>query len=131
MSVSAPSSISGSQNDAAAGLGGRESRLGQDAFLKLLTTQLANQDPLQPQENGEFLAQLAQFSSLEKLTSIETSIKELVRRLREDRGPGEHAVDRQLAGETAGCGFAVQESTSWRWDRFRPACPASMPTRRI
>ena len=77
MSVSAPSSISGSQNDAAAGLGGRESRLGQDAFLKLLTTQLANQDPLQPQDNGEFLAQLAQFSSLEKLTSIETSIKEL------------------------------------------------------
>jgi flagellar basal-body rod modification protein FlgD len=55
----------------------RESRLGQDAFLKLLTTQLANQDPLKPQENGEFLAQLAQFSSLEKLTSIETSIKEL------------------------------------------------------
>jgi flagellar basal-body rod modification protein FlgD len=77
VSVSAPSSISGSQNDAAAGLGGRESRLGQDAFLKLLTTQLANQDPLQPQENGEFLAQLAQFSSLEKLTSIETSMKEL------------------------------------------------------
>ena len=78
MSVSAPSSTSGSQTDAASGLaGGRESRMGQDAFLKLLTTQLANQDPLQPQDNGEFLAQLAQFSSLEKLTSIETSIKEL------------------------------------------------------
>ena len=78
MSVSAPSSTSGSRNDAASGLtGGRESKLGQDAFLQLLTTQLANQDPLQPQENGEFLAQLAQFSSLEKLTSIETSIKEL------------------------------------------------------
>jgi flagellar basal-body rod modification protein FlgD len=76
--VSAPSSTSGSQNAQASGLtDGRESRLGQDAFLKLLTTQLANQDPLQPQENGEFLAQLAQFSSLEKLTSIETSIKEL------------------------------------------------------
>jgi flagellar basal-body rod modification protein FlgD len=55
----------------------RETRLGQDAFMKLLTTQLANQDPLAPQENGEFLAQLAQFSSLEKLTAIETSIKEL------------------------------------------------------
>jgi flagellar basal-body rod modification protein FlgD len=78
VSVSAPSSTSGSQHDPAAALnGGRESRLGQDAFLKLLTTQLANQDPLQPQENGEFLAQLAQFSSLEKLTAIETSIKEL------------------------------------------------------
>jgi flagellar basal-body rod modification protein FlgD len=55
----------------------RETRLGQDAFMKLLTTQLANQDPLAPQENGEFLAQLAQFSSLEKLTAIETSIKEM------------------------------------------------------
>ena len=78
MSVSAPSSTSGSQTDATSGLtGGRESRMGQDAFLKLLTTQLANQDPLEPQDNGEFLAQLAQFSSLEKLTSIETSIKEL------------------------------------------------------
>jgi flagellar basal-body rod modification protein FlgD len=78
VSVSAPSSTSGSQTDPASGLtGGRESRMGQDAFLKLLTTQLANQDPLQPQDNGEFLAQLAQFSSLEKLTSIETSIKEL------------------------------------------------------
>ena len=45
--------------------------------MRLLTTQLANQDPLKPQDNGEFIAQLAQFSSLEKLTSIETSIKEL------------------------------------------------------
>ena len=78
MSVSAPSSTSGFQNDPAAGAAGnRESRLGQDAFLKLLTTQLANQDPLAPQENGEFLAQLAQFSALEKLTAIETSMREL------------------------------------------------------
>ena len=51
--------------------------LGQDAFMKLLSAQLQNQDPMKPQENGEFLAQLATFSSLEKLTAIETSIKEL------------------------------------------------------
>ena len=78
MSVSGISSNAGSSNDPTSGItGGRETRLGQDAFLKLLTTQLANQDPLKPQDNGEFIAQLAQFSSLEKLTSIETSIKEL------------------------------------------------------
>ena len=78
MSVSGISSNSGSSNDTTSGTGvGRETKLGQDAFMRLLTTQLANQDPLKPQDNGEFIAQLAQFSSLEKLTSIETSIKEL------------------------------------------------------
>ena len=78
MSVSGISSNSGSSNDTTTGAAaGRETKLGQDAFMRLLTTQLANQDPLKPQDNGEFIAQLAQFSSLEKLTSIETSIKEL------------------------------------------------------
>lgn len=48
--------------------------LGQDAFLQLLVTQLKNQDPLQPQDNGEFLAQLAQFSTLEQLQQIGTSL---------------------------------------------------------
>ena len=78
MSVSGISSNSGSSNDTTSGTGvGRETKLGQDAFMRLLTTQLANQDPLKPQDNGEFIAQLAQFSSLEKLTSIETSMKDL------------------------------------------------------
>src|SRR6187399_3073771 len=44
--------------------------LGRDAFLSLLVTQLQHQDPLEPQADGEFLAQLAQFSSLEQLTTI-------------------------------------------------------------
>ena len=48
--------------------------LGRNAFLNLLVTQLQHQDPLQPQADGEFLAQLAQFSSLEQLQHIQDEL---------------------------------------------------------
>jgi flagellar basal-body rod modification protein FlgD len=51
--------------------------LGRDAFLSLLVTQLQHQDPLEPQANGEFIAQLAQFSSLENLEQISQDIAAL------------------------------------------------------
>jgi flagellar basal-body rod modification protein FlgD len=52
----------------------RKDQLGRDAFLQLLTTQLAHQDPTAPQDNGEMIAQLAQFSSLEQLTQIQLTL---------------------------------------------------------
>jgi flagellar basal-body rod modification protein FlgD len=51
--------------------------LGQDAFMRLLTTQLQNQDPTKPQDNGEFIAQLATFSQLEKLTTISDKLDQI------------------------------------------------------
>ncbi|HDS1815861.1 flagellar hook assembly protein FlgD [Pseudomonas putida] len=48
--------------------------LGKDAFLQLLVTQMQHQNPLDPQDNGEFVAQLAQFSSLEGITSLNDSV---------------------------------------------------------
>jgi flagellar basal-body rod modification protein FlgD len=48
--------------------------LGKDAFLQLLVTQLQNQDPLSPQDNGAFVAQLAQFSSLEGINTLNDSV---------------------------------------------------------
>lgn len=55
----------------AASEGGNE--LGQSAFLELMITQLENQNPLEPQDNSEFVAQLAQFSSVEGLDRLNNS----------------------------------------------------------
>ncbi len=52
--------------------------LGKDDFLRLLVAQLKAQDPLNPQDATEFTAQLAQFSSLEQMTNINSTLEELV-----------------------------------------------------
>jgi flagellar basal-body rod modification protein FlgD len=50
-----------------------KNQLGKDAFLKLLTTQLQHQDPLNPMEDSEFMGQMAQFSTLEQITNMATA----------------------------------------------------------
>ena len=52
--------------------------LGKDDFLKLLTTQLQNQDPLNPITNEDFIAQTAQFSSLEQLQNMNSTLQQLL-----------------------------------------------------
>ena len=57
---------------------GKEAVMGKEDFLKLLVAQLQNQDPLSPDDPTAFTAQLAQFSSLEQLTSLNDSMDNLV-----------------------------------------------------
>ncbi|PYY66483.1 flagellar biosynthesis protein FlgD, partial [Pseudomonas jessenii] len=61
----------------AAGSASGNKALGKDAFLQLLVTQLKNQNPLEPQDNGAFVAQLAQFSSLEGITTLNDTVSGL------------------------------------------------------
>jgi flagellar basal-body rod modification protein FlgD len=54
----------------------KKQELGQEQFLKLMTTQLTHQDPNEPMENGDFLAQMAQFSTVEGIGDLNTSFAE-------------------------------------------------------
>jgi flagellar basal-body rod modification protein FlgD len=51
--------------------------LGQDDFLKLLTMQMQNQDPMNPQTNTDFVAQMAQFTTLEQSRSMTNSLQSI------------------------------------------------------
>lgn len=51
--------------------------LGQNDFLKLLVTQMTSQDPLNPQQDGQFIAQMAQFSALEQAKTMQGDIAQL------------------------------------------------------
>ena len=53
----------------------KSNELGQDAFLQLMITQMNNQNPLEPQSNSEFVAQLAQFSSVEGLDKLNKTME--------------------------------------------------------
>jgi len=54
-----------------------EEELDRDAFLNLLMTQVQNQDPLEPVDNTDMIAQLAQFSSLEQMENLNSSFEQL------------------------------------------------------
>ena len=69
----------GAGNDTAnSSSGADKNTMGQDSFMKLLVTQLKNQNPLNPQDNTAFVAQLAQFSSLQGIQNLNTTVNSLV-----------------------------------------------------
>ena len=105
-----------------------DQELGRDAFLRLLTLQLRIQDPLDPVKNEAFVAQLAQFSSLEQLTSInetlandsETQATDGVR-LAIDSNTAVGLIGRQIQVSTNTVDYSGDGSTSIGYNLEGPA----------
>jgi flagellar basal-body rod modification protein FlgD len=121
-----------SSTDSSTGAAG--SALGKDAFLQLLVTQMQNQNPLDPQDNGEFVAQLAQFSSLESMQSLNSSVGTIVNNYQSSQAlQASSLVGRSVIAQTDS---AVVDTTKGLtgstsiWAASRPAMPALPGTAR-
>ncbi len=76
-----------------------DSMLGKDAFLRLLTTQLRYQDPMNPVDDQDFIAQMAQFSALEQMQNLTATMERFIE---------EERATNQLARATALLGRSVE-----------------------
>jgi flagellar basal-body rod modification protein FlgD len=63
----------------------KKTQLGQEDFLKLMTAQLSNQDPFQPQSNDQMIAQMAQFSTVSGIAELNVTMKNVATQLSENR----------------------------------------------
>jgi flagellar basal-body rod modification protein FlgD len=63
-------------------------------FMTLLVAQLKNQDPLQPQDGTAFVAQLAQFNSLDQLVGIRQSIEQLTIQMQQKQPPASTVAEK-------------------------------------
>jgi len=81
-----------------------QTSLGREDFLQLLVAQLQNQDPLNPQQNYEYVAQLAQFSTLEQTTTINDNLDALIL---QSRGMSNAQVSTMLGAEATVAGSII------------------------
>ena len=72
--ISPPAPVSTAQTNPAPGSAPLDPMASEQTFLQLLVAQLQNQDPLQPQDSTQFVAQLAQFSQLEQEVEMRTDL---------------------------------------------------------
>src|SRR6478736_7438076 len=83
------SGTTGSTDYASYGLGvdtsSKKSSLGQADFLRLMTEQLKNQDPLKPLDNAQFLGQLAEFSTVQGIDSMQGAMNSMASVMENDQ----------------------------------------------
>jgi flagellar basal-body rod modification protein FlgD len=94
--------------------------MGEDAFLKLIITQLENQDPLKPMDNAEFLSQLAQFKSVTGIDELKTSVDKMATALQSNQA--------LQASSMVGRWVMVPSDKGFMWDQVGMAGSVEVPT---
>jgi flagellar basal-body rod modification protein FlgD len=89
--------------------------MGKDAFLNLLVTQLANQNPLSPMQDQEFVAQLAQFSSLEQLENMNATMSSsLVMSQSLNNSLATNLIGKEVLVDGASAGLGESGDAQWQ-----------------
>ena len=95
MSTTPIGQTTSAQDPTAASSTTQKDTMGKDAFMNLLVTQLQHQDPTQPQDNSAFVAQLAQFSSLEQLQQMRSTLDTIAAGLALPSTDGQTSVNKE------------------------------------
>jgi flagellar basal-body rod modification protein FlgD len=94
--------------------------LGLDDFLKILLTQLTYQDPLKPLDNQEFIAQLAQFTSLQQTSEVNRNMQQAVTILSSTQAVGLIGKTVQVQGQNNDGSSVIGQVTTLRFNNGQP-----------
>lgn len=97
------------------------SELDQDAFMKLLITQMENQDPLEPMENGEFISQLAQFEAVSSIDEMSKSLNSMAEAMQSSQA--------LQASSLVGRWIEVPSDKTQLWDEIGMAGSVDVPAK--
>ncbi|MGJ7921961.1 flagellar hook assembly protein FlgD [Neobacillus sp. LXY-4] len=75
----------------------KNNELGKDVFLKILTTQLRNQDPTNPMDDREFITQMAQFSMLEQISNLNQGFTNFANNQKEDISQYSNMINKEVS----------------------------------
>jgi flagellar basal-body rod modification protein FlgD len=102
MTIDPTTTVSPLTATASSGVNAQQSQvLGKDAFMQLLVTKMQNQDPTQPQDDSALLAQLAQFSTLEQMQQMNTTLTGISDFFTQAKTPAVPATSTSIPATTA------------------------------
>ncbi|WP_248285208.1 flagellar hook assembly protein FlgD [Alteriqipengyuania abyssalis] len=115
------SMTSGVPGNGAGGAAGAELNANFDMFLKLLTTQMQNQDPLDPMETSEYTQQLTQYSQVEQSIQQTAALKDILSALStQDLAQSANFLGQRAELDSSTAGLSADAPAQWAWSADRP-----------